>query len=70
MKILWENFIRNIKRGMVTLEVFACGLVFNPKYSWLGASPYRIVYDPTSNPPFGGLEIKCIESGKDKGQMK
>ena len=39
-------------------------LVVNPKYSWLGASPDRLVYDPTSDPPYGGLEIKCIESGK------
>ena len=29
-----------------------------------GASPDRIVCDPTSNPPFDGLIIKCIESGK------
>ena len=66
MKMLWQNFMRNIKRGMVTLESrsFHLGLVINPKYSWLGASPDKIVYDPTSNPVFGGLEIKCIESGK------
>ncbi|CAB4012346.1 Poly P3, partial [Paramuricea clavata] len=36
----------------------------NPKYSWLGASPDRVVFDPTSNPPYGCVEIKCIESGK------
>ena len=34
------------------------------KYSWLGASPGRIVYDPSSNPLYEGLEMKCIESGK------
>ncbi|KAK2561958.1 hypothetical protein P5673_015385 [Acropora cervicornis] len=32
------------------IKVFPCGLIVNPKYSWLGASPDRIVYDPTSYP--------------------
>ena len=50
--------------GHQGIKVFPCGLIVNPKYSWLGASPDRIVYDPRSDPPYGGLEIKCIESGK------
>ena len=37
---------------------------YQPKILLLGSTPDRIVYDPTSNPPFNGLEIKCIESGK------
>lgn len=52
------------RHGHPGIKVFPCGLVVNPKYSWLGASPDRVVYDPTSDPPYGGLEIKCIESGK------
>lgn len=44
--------------------MFPCGLVVNPKDSLLGASPDRVVYDLTSDPPYGGFEIKCIESGK------
>ncbi len=52
------------RNGHAGIQVFPCGLVVNPKYSWLGASPDRIVFDPTSNPPYGCLEIKCIESGK------
>ena len=52
------------RNGHHGIKVFPCGLVVNPKYSWLGASPDRLVYDPTSDPPYGGLEIKCIESGK------
>ena len=52
------------RHGHPGIKVFPCGLVINPKYSWLGASPDKNVYDPTSNPVFGGLEIKCIESGK------
>ena len=52
------------RHGHPGSKLFSCGLVVNPKYSWLGASPDRLVYDPTSNPPYGGLEIKCIESGK------
>ena len=34
------------------------GLVINPEYSWLGASPDSIVRDPSCNDPNGGLEIK------------
>lgn len=46
------------------MKVSPCGLIVNPKCSWLGASPERIVYDPSSNSPYGGVEIECIESGK------
>ena len=52
------------RHGHHGIKVFPCGLIVNPKSSWLGASPDRIVYDPMSDPPYGGLEIKCIESGK------
>ena len=52
------------RHGHTGLQIFPCGLVVNPKYSWLGASPDRVVFDPTSNPPYGCVEIKCIESGK------
>ena len=53
-----------VRHGHQGIKVFPCGLIVNPNFSWLGASPDRIVYDPTSDPPYGGLEIKCIESGK------
>lgn len=52
------------RHGHQGIKVFPCGLIVNPKYSWLGASSDKIVYDPTSNPPYVGLEIKCMESGK------
>ena len=52
------------KYGHPGIQIFPVGLVVNPKYSWLGASPDRLVYDPTCNPPYGCLEVKCIESGK------
>ncbi|XP_074611360.1 uncharacterized protein LOC141865898 [Acropora palmata] len=38
------------RNGHQGIKVFPCGLIVNPKYSWLGASPDRIVYDPTSDP--------------------
>ena len=53
-----------VRHGHQGIKVFPCGLIVNPNFSGLGASPDRIVYDPTSDPPYGGLEIKCIESGK------
>lgn len=45
-------------------KVFHCGLVINPHFPWLGASPDRLVYDPNARPPTGGLEVKCIESAQ------
>ena len=52
------------RHGHQGIKVFPCGLIVNPQSSWLGTSPDRIVYDPMSDPPYGWLEIKCIESGK------
>lgn len=36
-----------------------CGLVIHPQVPWLGTSPDGLVYDPTVNPSFGLVEIKC-----------
>ena len=38
--------------------VFDAGLVVNPSFPCLGASPDGKVYDPTKKDPFGLLEIK------------
>lgn len=51
-------------------EIYCSGLVVNPQYPWLGASPDRIVYDPTSNPCIGGLECKFISSAKGLSPMQ
>ncbi|KAK7136687.1 hypothetical protein R3I93_016893 [Phoxinus phoxinus] len=36
-----------------------CGLIIHPNAPWLGASPDGVVFDPTDNPQFGLVEIKC-----------
>lgn len=40
-------------------NVYMCGFVINPSVPYLGASPDRKVFDPTSLPHHGLLEIKC-----------
>ena len=50
--------------GSPGTKVFNCGLVINPHFPWLGASPDRLVYDPNARPSTGGLEVKCIESAQ------
>ena len=50
--------------GSPGTKVFHCGLVINPHFPWLGASPDRLVYDPNARPSTGGLEVKCIESAQ------
>ena len=36
-----------------------CGFIIHPDAPWLGCSPDGVVFDPSENPPFGLLEIKC-----------
>ena len=50
--------------GSPGTKAFHCGLVINPDFPWLGASPDRVVYDPNARPSIGGLEVKCIESAQ------
>ncbi|KAG9261431.1 hypothetical protein AMEX_G5000 [Astyanax mexicanus] len=41
------------------VNVLPCGLVVHPDAPHLGASPDGKVVDPTENPPFGIVEVKC-----------
>ena len=68
MKMLWQTFMQNIKRGMV--RCLSMWIGYQPKILWLGASLDSIVYDPTSNTPLGCLEIKCIECGKGMAPLE
>ena len=46
-------------------EVQVCrsvGLVVNPKWSWLGASPDALLCDPMEPSCYGAVEIKCPSS--------
>ena len=45
--------------GHFNLKITKSGLVSNPNYVFLGASPDGVVYDPVSSDPNGLLEIKC-----------
>ncbi|KAL1472739.1 hypothetical protein MTO96_022792 [Rhipicephalus appendiculatus] len=50
------------------VTVSTCGLLLNPAFPWLGASPDRIVYDPLEL-SYGVVEIKCPYSLRDtKGE--
>lgn len=56
--------------GSPGTKVFNCGLVVNPNFPWLGASPDRVVHDPNATPSVGGLEVKCIESAQGLTPME
>lgn len=45
-----------------------CGLIINPVYPHLGASPDGLVFDPQQSYPNGTLEIKCPASDSWKNQ--
>ena len=45
--------------GHFNLKVTKSGLVINPNYVFLGASPDSVVFDPVSSDLNGLLEIKC-----------
>lgn len=46
--------------------VGSCGIFVDSSTPWLGASPDRIVFDPTEVPPHGVLEVKCPKTFYDK----
>ena len=39
--------------------VYDAGLSVYPSFPFIGATPDGKVYDPSENPPYGLLEIKC-----------
>ncbi|XP_041958540.1 activating transcription factor 7-interacting protein 1-like isoform X1 [Alosa sapidissima] len=71
---IWKGTVQTaaMKRGLV-LEPFVteeycrvtntnywpCGFIIHPDAPWLGSSPDGVVFDPTENPPYGLVEIKC-----------
>ena len=40
----------------------ACGLVVNPKWPWLGASPDGLIYDNAEVSLYGAVEVNCPAS--------
>ncbi|XP_064479206.1 uncharacterized protein LOC135392422 [Ornithodoros turicata] len=47
------------------VAILSCGLFVDPATPWLGATPERIVFDPTERSPHGVLEVKCPYSLRD-----
>ncbi|XP_076843798.1 uncharacterized protein LOC143526239 isoform X2 [Brachyhypopomus gauderio] len=41
------------------VNVYPCGFVVHPDAPWMGSSPDGLVYDPTENPQYGLVEVKC-----------
>ncbi|KAH9374945.1 hypothetical protein HPB48_020047 [Haemaphysalis longicornis] len=48
------------------VEAFKCGLLVDPSCPWLGASPDRLIVNPSETPMRGLLEVKCPYSQKGK----
>lgn len=48
------------------MEAFPSGLLVDPSCPWLGASPDRLIFDPTEASVHGLLEVKCPYSLKGK----
>ena len=42
-----------------SVNLYPCGIMISPTLPWNAASPDRKVYNPSRQPPFGLLEIKC-----------
>ena len=56
--------------GSPGTKVFHGGLVINPHFPWLGASPGRLVYDSNAEPSTGGLEVKCNETAQGMSPLE
>lgn len=50
------------------VSVRACGIVLQPTFRFLVASPDRVVYDASAGPQHGLLEVKCPYSPFIAGQ--
>ncbi|KAL1447500.1 hypothetical protein MTO96_044269 [Rhipicephalus appendiculatus] len=57
----YEHALRRLGHAPI---VSSCGLLVNPAFPWLVASPDRIVYDPVEQ-SYGVVEIKCPYSLRD-----
>ena len=53
-----------MQKQIKNFSVFDCGLVVNPVYPHLGASPDAKVFNPLCQNPYGILEIKCPYASK------
>ena len=51
-------YCRKMQKTCKQFIVYDAGLVVNPSFPYLGASPDGKVYDPTEKDPFGLLELK------------
>ena len=51
-------YCRKMQKKCKQFIVYDAGLVVNPSFPYLGASPDGKVYDPTEKDPFGLLELK------------
>ncbi|KAL1436274.1 hypothetical protein MTO96_049789 [Rhipicephalus appendiculatus] len=58
----YEEVLENMGHDVTVVH---CGLLVNPAFPWLGASPHRLVYDPAEG-VYGVLEIKCPYSLREK----
>lgn len=69
---MYEKYImktqdrQSLLKGKVCVQ--QCGLIINPVYPHLGASPDGLVFDPQQSDPNGTLEIKCPASDSWKNQ--
>ena len=50
---------------MSDFTVFDAGISANPEFPFVGATPDGKVYDPSENPPYGLVEIKCLSKRND-----
>ncbi|XP_077511978.1 uncharacterized protein LOC144122877 [Amblyomma americanum] len=61
-----QRYVAVMKARGHDVEDFRSGLVVDPSYTWLGASPNKLLFDPCEIPSHGLLEVKCPYSSKGK----
>ena len=57
--IALSQYVQGMSEQGKSLAVRSCGLVLDTSHRYLGASPDAIVFDLTSCPRYGLVEIKC-----------
>ena len=65
-KVARTIYFNNMLKKVPNFAVYDVGLSVHSSFPCIGATPAGKVYDPSENPPYGLLEIKCPFS-KRKG---
>ena len=58
-KVARSIYSNKVQKKVSAFTVFDAGISVNPEFPFVGATPDGRVHDPSENPTYGQVEIKC-----------